>query len=121
MDTPLVDVKRLQAALAQFARERDWDRFHSPKNLTMALAGEVGELLELFQWVSEDASREAARDPATAQAVRDELADVLLYLVRLADQLGVDLDAAVRAKLETNARKYPVDKSRGNARKYTAM
>lgn len=118
---PLVDVARLQAALACFARERDWERFHSPKNLAMALAGEAGELLELFQWLSEDASRDVARDPATARAVRDELADVLLYLVRLADVLGVDLDEAARVKLARNAEKYPADKARGHARKYTAL
>ena len=117
----MVDVSGLQEAIAQFARERDWDRFHSPKNLAMALTGEVGELVELFQWLSEDASREAARDPATARQVGDEIADVLIYLVRLAAVLEVDLDEAVRSKLQTNARKYPVEKARGNATKSTAF
>ena len=118
---PLVDVSGLQEAVAQFARERDWDRFHSPKNLAMALTGEVGELVELFQWLSEDASREVARDPLTARQVRDEIADVLIYLVRLAAVLEIDLDEAVRSKLQTNARKYPVEKARGNATKSTAF
>ena len=118
---PLVDASGLQEAVAQFARERDWDRFHSPKNLAMALTGEVGELVELFQWLSEDASREVARDPLTARQVRDEIADVLIYLVRLAAVLEIDLDEAVRSKLQTNARKYPVEKARGNATKSTAF
>lgn len=116
---PLVDVSRLQKAAAEFARERDWERFHSPKNLAMALAGEAGELLELFQWLSEDESRAVARDPATARAVRDEIADVLVYLVRLAAVLEVDLDEALRSKLAANAVKYPVALARGNATKYS--
>ena len=116
---PWVDVGGLQQAIAQFARERDWEQFHSPKNLAMALTGEVGELVELFQWLSEDASREVARDPARAGRVRDEIADVLIYLVRLAAVLEVDLDEAVRSKLQTNARKYPVEKARGNSKKST--
>jgi dCTP diphosphatase len=114
---PLVGVARLQEAVARFARERDWQPFHSPKNLAMALTGEVGELVELFQWLSEDASHHVARDPATARAVRDELADVLVYLVRLAAVLEVDLDEAVRSKLATNELKYPVERARGKAGK----
>lgn len=118
---PLVDVSGLAAALEVFATEREWAQFHSPKNLVMALTGEVGELTEIFQWMGEDASRGAAFDPRTAQGVRDELADVMLYLVRLSAVLGVDLDAAVRDKLEANRLKYPVDKARGSSRKYTEI
>ncbi len=114
---PLVEVAELQAAIARFARERDWESFHSPKNLAMALTGEVGELVELFQWLSEDASRAVAREAGTARLVRDELADVLIYLARLAAVLEVDLDEAVRSKLAANARRYPVESARGNARK----
>lgn len=113
----LVDVDRLQQAIDRFARERDWARFDSPKNLIMALSGEVGELDESFQWLTEDASRAVARQPATARHVRDELADVLIYLVRLAGVLEVDLDAAVAAKLRANARRDPVALARGNAGK----
>ena len=123
-DTPperLIDVSGLVAALRQFAAERDWDRFHSPKNLVMALTGEVGELCEVFQWMSAEASCEAARDPATATAVRHELADVLLYAVRLADVLGVDLNAAAAEKLRLNAEKYPVHAARGSSKKYTQL
>lgn len=117
----LVDVDGLARALAAFARERDWEQFHSPKNLVMALTGEVGELCELFQWLTEDDSRAASTDPKRAEALRDELADVLLYLVRLADVLGVDLNAAAMHKLATNAAKYPVAKARGSSRKYTEI
>ena len=105
---PLVDLRGLQEALVPFAEARDWTRFHSPKNLAMALTGELGELVELFQWLDEPSSFRVASDPATARAVRDELADVLIYLARLAAVLEVDLDEAVRTKLVSNARKYPV-------------
>lgn len=117
----LVDVRPLAAALRRFAVDRDWEQFHSPKNLVMALSGEVGELTEIFQWMTEDASAEAARDPRHAQAVRHELADVLLYVVRLADVLGVDLNAAAAEKLRLNAEKYPIAAARGHSRKYTEL
>lgn len=103
----LVDVAVLEAELQKFADERDWQQYHSPKNLAMALTGEVGELVELFQWLTEAQSWSVAQDPKTADAVRDELADVLLYLVRLSSVLGVDLNAAVVQKLEKNGKKYP--------------
>jgi NTP pyrophosphatase (non-canonical NTP hydrolase) len=106
----------LAARLAEFARERDWDQFHSPKNLAMALAGEVGELLEHFQWLSEAQSGDLPPDVKDAVAL--EMADVLLYLVRLADRLGVDLAAAADRKIGLNAAKYPPDAVRGSARKH---
>ena len=104
---PLIDFTELETVLQTFADERDWQKYHSPKNLAMALTGEVGELVEIFQWQTEAQSRLVANDPTTAQAVRDELADVLLYLVRLSSVLGVDLNDAVVQKLEKNAKKYP--------------
>jgi dCTP diphosphatase len=104
---PLIDVSALEDALQVFADERDWNPYHAPKNLAMALTGEVGELVEIFQWLTEDESRHVMRDPASAQAVRDEVADVLLYLVRLSSVLGIDLNAAVVDKLRTNAQRYP--------------
>ena len=107
MTQMLINTKPLEAALQKFADERHWQQYHSPKNLAMALTGEVGELVEIFQWLDEKASHTVATDPATAQAVRDELADVLLYLLRLSSVLGVDLDAAVRDKMARNALKYP--------------
>jgi NTP pyrophosphatase (non-canonical NTP hydrolase) len=107
----------LRQALRQFAEARDWDQFHSPKNLAIALSVEAAELLEHFQWVSETES--AALSPERREQVRYEMADVLLYLIRLADKLNVDLAAAAAEKLQLNAEKYPVDKARGNAKKYT--
>lgn len=109
----------LTEALRAFAAERDWDQFHSPKNLVMALSVEVAELMEHFQWLSVEAA--ATLDPARREAVRDELADVLLYLVRLADKLDVDLVAAGVDKIAKNARKYPAEKARGSMRKYTEL
>ena len=93
-ERPVIEYSALAQALRKFAAERDWEQFHSPKNLVMALTGEAGELAEVFQWMTEEDSKAAARNPSTAQAVRDELADVLLYVVRAADVLGVDLNAA---------------------------
>jgi dCTP diphosphatase len=112
-------VAELRELVQQFVEARDWRQFHAPKNLSMSLAIEAAELMEHFQWLSEDASR---RLPEADRArVREELADVLLYLVRLADELGVDLAAAARDKIEINARKYPVDKARGTSRKATDL
>lgn len=107
----------LTERLAQFAKERDWEQFHSPKNLAMALIVEAGELVEQLQWLSEEESR-ALPDPLR-QAVSEEAADVLLYLLRFCDRLGIDLEQAAWAKIEKNAAKYPADKVRGSARKYT--
>jgi dCTP diphosphatase len=115
----MTELESLRAQLREFAAARDWDQFHSPKNLAMALSGEAGELCEIFQWLSEAESRNLA--PEARAAASREIADVLLYLVRLGDQLGIDPAEVARAKLIENARKYPVDKSRGNAKKYTDL
>jgi dCTP diphosphatase len=109
----------LRQRLRSFAAERDWDPFHSPKNLASALTVEAAELLEHFQWLTEPQS--AALSAEQRLAVSHEMADVLIYLVRLADKLDVDLLAAAGEKLELNAQKYPADKVRGSARKYTEL
>jgi NTP pyrophosphatase (non-canonical NTP hydrolase) len=109
----------LRDALRSFAAERDWDQFHTPKNLAMALSVEASELLEHFQWLTAEQSQ--TLDGDTLARVREEMADVLLYLVRLADRLDVDLLAAARDKMSLNAEKYPLDKARGNSRKYTDL
>lgn len=109
----------LRDALRRFCAERDWDQFHTPKNLATALSVEASELLEHFQWLTDVES--ANLDAAQRTQVREEMADVLLYLVRLADRLDVDLVAAARDKLALNARKYPADKSRASRRKYTDL
>lgn len=107
----------LRDKLRAFAAERDWDQFHSPKNLAMALSVEAAELLEHFQWISE--AQSASLPSSTLDEVREEMADVLLYLVRLADRLEVDLLDAAAGKLAINAKKYPAEIVRGSSRKYT--
>ncbi|MDI1454255.1 nucleotide pyrophosphohydrolase [Streptomyces sp. ATE26] len=111
----------LQQALAQFAVEREWEEFHTPKNLAMALAGESGELLEIFQWLTPEQSAQVMQDGERAAEVREEMADVLAYLLRLADVLDVDLEVALTEKIEVNRRKYPVHLARGRADKYTQL
>jgi dCTP diphosphatase len=105
----------LRDALRVFARDRDWEPFHTPKNLAAALSVEASELLEPFQWLTD--AQSASLPPETLEAVRMEMADVLLYLVRLADTLDVDLAQAARDKLLINAVKYPVETARGSSRK----
>ena len=100
----------LQSRLAEFAAARDWQRFHTPKNLVMALSGEVGELTALFQWLTPPESADVLSDPELRASVLDELADVTIYLARLADVLGVDLLAAAQAKIERNESRFPVDR-----------
>ena len=112
-----LDIETLQAQLLQFAEERDWAQYHSPKNLSMALAAEAGELLEVFQWLTESSSCDP--DPSTRQRAGEELADVFLYTLLLSRRLDIDLLQAAKSKLAANAQKYPADKVRGSARKYT--
>lgn len=102
--------------LRRFAAERDWDQFHSPKNLAMAMAVEAAELLEHFQWLTEEQSKQLP--PAKKAKVAEEVADIQAYLIRIADKLDIDLLDAVRAKIRQNEAKYPADKVRGDARKY---
>ena len=114
-------IAEIQTTLRQFATERDWGKYHTPKNLVMALTGEVGELNELFQWLTPEESAAVMADEKRAERVRHELADVLAYLLRLADVLHVDLDEALREKVEVNATHYPVEAAMGSARKYTEL
>ena len=110
-------LEQIKNRLREFASERDWDQFHSPKNLSMALIVEAAELVEHFQWLTEDQSQTL---PAEKLAeVEQEIADIQIYLIRLADKLGVDMEKAVNAKIELNAKKYPADKVRGSAAKYS--
>jgi len=115
----VTEFHRLRDALREFAAAREWGRFHSPKNLAIALSVEAAELLEVFQWLSEAESRNL--EPAAKAAASEEIADVLLYLIRLSDELGIDPVDAAERKLVANAQKYPVDKARGNSRKYTDL
>jgi NTP pyrophosphatase (non-canonical NTP hydrolase) len=111
------DIETLKVRLREFADKRDWNQFHSPKNLSMALSVEVAELVEHFQWLTEEQSKSLPQH--VLDEVSSELADTLLYLVRLADKLDIDLMAAAQSKMELNGQKYPVEKARGNAKKYT--
>jgi len=113
------DITQLTHALRAFAAERDWGQFHAPKNLACALSVEAAELLEHFQWLTEAQSRQLA--PATQAKVGEEAADVFLYLLQLCDQLGIDLVAEAQAKMLRNAEKYPADKARSRADKYTDL
>jgi dCTP diphosphatase len=111
------DLGRLRSILRTFAKERDWEQFHNPKNLSMALSVEAGEILEHFQWLTAD---EAANlSPERREAVAEELADVLIFLVRLADVLQIDLAEAAARKVEKNAVRYPIARVRGKALKYS--
>ncbi len=113
-----MDTKRLQAKLEAFAVERDWNQFHSPKNLATALSVEVAELLEHFQWLT--SSQSEALEKKTRAEVAEELADVQIYLLRLADKLDIDLERAIEEKIKKNSEKYPAEKVRGSAAKYTS-
>lgn len=112
-------MKDIKQILRQFVQDRDWSQFHSPKNLTMALSVEVSEILEEFQWLTEEQSKNLS--PEKLEKVRQEIADVLIYLIMLADKYDIDLIEAAKDKIKINEEKYPVEKSKGNAKKYTEL
>jgi dCTP diphosphatase len=111
----------LKTRVLAFARERDWEQFHAPKNLSMALAAEAAELMEHFLWAEPVASRAVAKDPARRQKIEEELADVVIYALEFANMTGIDVAAVIEAKMVANAKKYPVDKAKGRADKYTEL
>jgi dCTP diphosphatase len=112
-------ISELADKLREFAEERDWGQFHSPKNLAMALAVETAELLEEFQWLTEEHSRKP--DQEHLGRIKEEIGDVMIYLVRLSDQLGINPVMSAFNKIEKNRMKYPVDKAKGSAKKYTDL
>jgi NTP pyrophosphatase (non-canonical NTP hydrolase) len=116
--TTLADLKTRVLA---FVRARDWEQFHSPKNLSMALAAESGELMEHFLWSTPEQSKTVVTDPAKRGKIADELADVVIYALEFANITGLDLAAAIETKMAANAQKYPVEKSRGRAEKYNEL
>jgi dCTP diphosphatase len=122
---PMTDVDTTVAELRKrvlaFVHERDWEQFHSPKNLSMALAAESGELMEHFLWSESQASLAVVRDPKKRRAIEDEVADVVIYALEFANICGIDLAAAIENKMTANAKKYPVEKARGRADKYTDL
>jgi len=115
-----MDLNQIRKDLAVFSKDREWDRFHSVRNLSLAMVGEVGELAELLQWVDD---KEISRFLASGGRERlgEELSDILFYLVRLADIADLDLESAIRAKLGENSLKYPIEKSKGSAKKYNKL
>lgn len=113
------EVLKLSAAIAEFARERDWEQFHTPKNIAMALSVEAAEITEIFQWLTEAQSK--ALPPEKVQHLREELADTYIFLLKLANYYKIDLFEAATDKLKINAKKYPVEKSKGKATKYTEL
>ncbi|MBA3848554.1 MAG: NTP pyrophosphohydrolase [Opitutus sp.] len=121
MQDATTTVAALRERVMAFAREREWEQFHSPKNLSMALAAESGELMEHFLWAESAASHAVVRDPVRREKIAEEIADVVIYALEFANITQLDLAAAIEAKLAKNAAKYPVEKARGNAKKYTEL
>lgn len=117
-DTTFAEIKTRVLA---FARERDWEQFHSPKNLSMALAAEASELMEHFLWTSAEGSTAVVNDPIRRGRIEEELADVVIYALEFANMTGIDLATAITAKMQANARKYPIEKARGRSDKYTEL
>jgi len=115
-----VEIKEIQNALAEFALERDWVQFHKPRSLVLALVGEVGELAAEFQWLADEDIEQELQDPNKRAAIGSEMADVLSYILRLADVTGFDLENEFQRKINLNSERYPADKANGSAAKYTA-
>ncbi len=111
----------LKTRILAFVHERDWEQFHAPKNLSMALAAEAAELMEHFLWVESAASKERASEPARRRDIEDELADIVIYALEFSNMTGIDLAAAIEKKMAANAAKYPVEKAKGRADKYTEL
>lgn len=114
-------VAEIKTRVLDFARERDWEQFHAPKNLSMALAAEAGELMEHFLWATPEASRTVVADPAKRAKIEEELADVVIYALEFANMTGIDVAAVIEKKMAANAAKYPVEKAKGRSDKYTEL
>ena len=116
-----MDLIKINNEIEKFVKDRDWDQFHSVKNLSMALSVESSELLEIFQWMSEADSDKSKENPKLKGKLEDELADIFVYLLRLVNKTEIDLESAVLNKIKKNALKYPVEKARGNSKKYDEL
>lgn len=114
-----MNIELIQKRLSKFAQDRDWEQFHTPKNLTMALSVEASELVEIFQWLTPEQSNNLT-DKQMA-SIKEEIADVAIYLLRLCDILDIDVESSIMDKIKVNSDKYPVNLSKGNAKKYTAF
>ena len=111
-----MDLEKYKQKIRKFADERNWEKYHNPKNLSMALSGEAGELIEIFQWINSDDSHNLSDEDL--QAAKEELADIMIYLIRIADKLDIDLESAVKEKLKLNSKKYPIELAKNNSIKY---
>lgn len=122
---PLTDstttISEIKARVLAFARERDWEQFHAPKNLSMALAAEAGELMEHFLWATPEASRTIVQDETKRRKIEEELADVVIYALEFANMTGIDVAAVIETKMAANAAKYPIEKAKGRSDKYTEL
>ena len=116
-----IDTPKIYAEVTKFIEERDWDQFHSVKNLAMALSVESSELLEIFQWLTEADSNQVVSNPKLKTKVEEEIADIFIYLLRIAAKSNIDIEQVVLSKIKKNAEKYPVEKAKGNAKKYNEI
>ncbi|PXA04541.1 NTP pyrophosphohydrolase [Coraliomargarita sinensis] len=121
MNDQAANLQDFKDKVLSFAKERDWEQFHSPKNLSMAIAAEAAELMEHFLWQTPEQSRADLLDDTLRAKVEEEIADVLIFAIQFANMTGIDLSAAISAKMERNAEKYPVEKARGRSDKYTEL
>lgn len=116
-----LDLEKLHSRIQKFSKDRDWDKFHSMKNLSMALSVETSELVEIFQWMTEAESNQIQNNPEQLQAFKDEIADILIYLLRLSYKADLNLEEVVMAKMDKNEIKYPVERAFGNSKKYDQL
>jgi dCTP diphosphatase len=114
----MMNIEKIQKKISKFAEDRDWEQYHTPKNLSMALVVEASELLEIFQWLTPDESIKIRESESDMEFINEEIADISIYLFRLCGKLGVDLETAILNKIQSNTEKYPVELAKGNATKY---
>lgn len=119
--TDKIDIDELKHRLKKFAQDRDWEQFHSPKNLCMALGVEASELMEIFQWLTLEQSKRESLNEETMLHIEEEIADIILYSLRISDILGINISEALNSKIEKNAEKYPIEKSKGHFTKYNKL
>lgn len=115
------DIEFLKEKISDFIKERDWEQFHNPKDLAMSISIEASELMELFQWKSTEEIEALMADPKALQEMKDELADIVIYALSLSNRLDIDVSEAILSKLQQNAKKYPIEKAKGSAKKYTEL
>ncbi|MBP9673862.1 MAG: nucleotide pyrophosphohydrolase [Bacteriovoracaceae bacterium] len=116
-----LDLEKIDKEISTFVNERDWDQFHSVKNLSMALTAEASELMEIFQWLKEEESNQIQQDMKKMLEVKDEVADIFIYLLRIVKKTGINIEEAILEKIKKNSLKYPVELAKGNSKKYTDL